>query len=85
MTDRQLFQKLLFHSAIGAGLGGLFSSALLLNIQHAFDLVQSSEAPVMTMIVLIAGCCVYFAFGATITGFYFILTENEPDGRSPFS
>lgn len=86
MNDRQLFQKLLFHSAIGAGLGGLFSSALLiLNIQRVLDVVQGSVSPVTTMIILIAGSCVYFAFGATITGFHFILSENEPDGRSPFS
>jgi hypothetical protein len=37
------------------------------------DVVQSSVAPKTTMIILIGGCCTHFAFGATITGFHFIL------------
>jgi hypothetical protein len=83
MNDRQLFRKLLLHFAIGATLGGIFSGVLLiLNIQHVLDVVQSSVAPKTTMIILIAGCCTYFAFGATITGFHFILMDNDPEGRS---
>ena len=83
MNDRQLFRKLLLHFAIGATLGGIFSSVvLILNIQHVLDVVQSSVAPKTTMIILIGGCCTYFAFGATITGFHFILMDNDPDGRS---
>jgi hypothetical protein len=83
MNDRQLFQKLLLHFAIGATLGGIFSGVLLiLNIQHLLDVVQSSVAPETTVIILIGGCCTHFAFGATITGFHFILMDNDPDGRS---
>jgi hypothetical protein len=83
MNDRQLFRKLVLHFAIGATLGGIFSGVLLiLNIQHVLDVVQSSVAPKTTMIILIGGCCTYFAFGATITGFNFILMDNDPDGRS---
>jgi hypothetical protein len=79
MKDRQLFRKLLLHFAIGATLGGIFSGVLLiLNIQHVLDVVQSSVAPKTTMIILIGGCCTYFAFGATITGFHFILMDNDP-------
>jgi hypothetical protein len=83
MNDRQLFRKLLLHFAIGATLGGIFSGVLLiLNIQHVLDMVQSSVAPKTTMIMLIGGCCTYFAFGATITGFHFILMDSDPNGRS---
>jgi hypothetical protein len=83
MNDRQLFRKLLLHFALGATLGGIFSGVpLILNIQHVLDVVQSSVAPKTTMIILIGGCCTYFAFGSTITGFHFILMGNDPDGRS---
>lgn len=83
MNDRQLFRKLLLHFAIGATLGAIFSGVLLiLNIQHVLDVVQSSVAPKTTMIILIGGCCTYFAFGATITGFHFVLMDNDHDGRS---
>ena len=86
MNDRQLLRKLLLQSAIGAGLGGLFSGALLaLNIQHVLDVVQGSAAPKTIMIILIGGCCAQFALGATITGFHFILMESGIDGRSPSS
>ena len=83
MNDRQLFRKLLLHFAIGATLGGIFSGVLLiLDIQHVLDVVQSSVAPKTTMIILIGGCCTYFAFGATITGFHFVLMDNDHGGRS---
>jgi hypothetical protein len=83
MSDRQLLRKLLFHFAIGAALGGIFSAALLiLNIQHLWDVIQGSVAPRTTMIILIGGCCSYFAFGATITGFHFVLADSDPKGRS---
>jgi hypothetical protein len=83
MSDRQLLRKLLLHFAIGAALGGIFSAALLiLNIQHLWDVIQGSVAPRTTMIILIGGCCGYFAFGATITGFHFVLMDSDPKGRS---
>jgi hypothetical protein len=83
MTDRQLFRKLLVHFAIGAALGGVFSGALLIfNIQHVLDVVQSSVAPKTTMIILIGTSCAYFAFGATITGFYFIVTGDDERSRA---
>jgi hypothetical protein len=83
MNDRQLFRKLLPHFAIGAVLGGIFSGVLLtLNIQHVLDVVLGGVAPKTTMIILIGGCCIYFGFGATITGFHFVLMDDDPDRRS---
>jgi uncharacterized membrane protein YccC len=83
MNDRQLFRKLLVHFAIGAIVGGIFSGVILiLNIHHVLDMVQTSVAPKTTMIILVGGCCTYFAFGATITGFHFVLMDNDTDGRT---
>lgn len=83
MTDRQLFRRLLPHGAIGAALGAAFATVFLMgNMRQSLDLVQSSVAPLTTMIILIVACCAYFAFGAAITGFHFILMENDPDVRT---
>lgn len=82
MTDRQLFRKLLPHGAIGAAPGAVFAGIFLLtNVRQSLDLIQNSVAPKTTTIILIVGCCAYFAFGAAITGFHFILMEIDPDGR----
>jgi len=79
MNDRLLFRKLLQHSLMGAALGGVFSSVVLaFNIHHALDVVHSSAAPWTLMIILTAGSCLYFAFGAAITGFHFVIMEGDP-------
>jgi len=79
MNDRLLFRKLLQHSLMGAALGGMFASVMLaLNIHHALDFVHSSAAPWTVTTILIAGSCLYFAFGAAITGFHFVIMEGDP-------
>lgn len=77
MSDHQLFERLLPHSFMGAALGGAFACSLLaLNVERLWDMVQSSSAPTTMGIILIGGCSFYFAFGATITGFQFVLMDD---------
>jgi hypothetical protein len=48
---------------------------MFLNIARACDLVLGSATPLMTAIVIVGGSCVYFAFGAAVTGFHFIFMD----------
>ncbi|KAA0073988.1 hypothetical protein [Tardiphaga sp. P9-11] len=76
MTDQQLLHKILVHCAMGAFLGCTFSGTMMfLNIARACDLVLGSATPLMTAIVIVGGSCVYFAFGAAVTGFHFIFMD----------
>jgi hypothetical protein len=80
MSDRILFRKLLHHFLMGAALGGVFFGAVLvLNENRAFHLAQDVASSWTNAIILLIGCCTYFAFGATITGFHFVVTEDDTD------
>ena len=83
MTDRQMFRNLWPHAAIGAALGAVFAGIFLMtNARHSLDLIENSVAPQTTLIILIGASCAYLAFGATITGLYFVLMEINPERRS---
>jgi hypothetical protein len=78
MTDRQLLQSLMIDFAVGAALGGVFAGFLLFfHVQHLFDAIQSSDAPKIFSAILVAGCSVYFGFGAVVTGFHFAVMGDE--------
>ncbi len=74
MSDRQLFTQVAWHFAMGAALGAIFITVLLiLNVQHLFDTVMNSSSPVTCLIALGLGVSAQFAFGAAITGFHLII------------
>ena len=78
MSERDLFHRVAVHFVMGAALGALFMAALLvLNVQAISDVVLRSTSPVVATIILVSGVCVYFAFGAAITGFHFLLAEED--------
>jgi hypothetical protein len=77
MSDRQLFQQVLRHFAMGSSIGPVFAAALFaLNAREIFDVVLNSSAP--TLVILVLGFSSYFGFGAAITGFVFIVMNRDP-------
>jgi uncharacterized membrane protein YccC len=82
MSERELFRHVALHFVMGATLGALFMAALLvLNIHSISDVVLHGTNPIVAIIILVTGASVYFAFGAAITGFHFvIMDEDHPDG-----
>ena len=79
MSDRQLFQQVLRHFAMGSSIGPVFAAALFaLNAREIFDVVLNSSAPITTLVILVLGFSSYFGFGAAITGFVFIVMDRDP-------
>ena len=77
MSDRQLFQQVLRHFAVGSSIGPVFAAALFaLNAREIVDVVHNSSAP--TLVILVLGFSSYFGFGAAITGFVFIVMDRDP-------
>ena len=77
MSDRQLFQQVLRHFAMGSSIGPVFAAALFaLNAREIVDVVLNSSAP--TLVILVLGFSSYFGFGAAITGFVFIVMDRDP-------
>jgi hypothetical protein len=48
------------------------------NCQHLRDIITGSPAPLVLSGVFTGGLSIYLAFGATLTGFLFILKEGDP-------
>ena len=77
MSDRQLFQQVLRHFAMGSSIGPVFAAALFaLNAREIVDVVLNSSGP--TLVILVLGFSSYFGFGAAITGFVFIVMNRDP-------
>jgi hypothetical protein len=82
MSDRKLLQELALHLVMGASLGAVFAVVLLtFNAEHLLDVILHSSAPAITLVVFVFGVSVYFGFGAAITGFHFVIMENDFDRR----
>jgi hypothetical protein len=78
MSERELFRQVACHFAMGAALGALFiASLLVLNVQNILDVVRSSTSPIVVTVILVTGASVYFAFGAAITGFHFLIVDDD--------
>jgi nitrate reductase gamma subunit len=79
MSDQQLFQQVLRHFAMGSSIGLIFSAALFaLNARREIvDIVLNSSAPTTTLIILLFGISSCFGFGAAITGFVFIVMDED--------
>jgi len=63
---------------MGGALGMTLALVLLAsNCQHLRDIIADSPAPYVLSSVFIGGLSIYLAFGAAVTGFLFILQEEE--------
>jgi hypothetical protein len=82
MNDRKLLQAVTFHLVMGAALGAIFAVLLLaVDAQHLLHVILHSTAPTQTLIVFVSFISMYFGFGAAITGFHFVISENNFSAR----
>jgi hypothetical protein len=81
MSDRELFRAVVPHFAIGAILGAIFMALLLvIQVNRFSDVVLNSSNPIVVTSILMIGAALYFAFGAAITGFHFVITADPRRG-----
>jgi uncharacterized membrane protein YccC len=78
MSERELFRRVALHFVMGATLGALLVVALLaLNIHSISDVVLGGTNPIAATAILVTGASMYFAFGAAITGFHFVIMDDD--------
>lgn len=76
--DRQLARQLAGHLATGTILGGGFAFWLMhMNVHCLADVIDRSEGPLIVRTLFVIGSAAYFAFGATLTGFLMLLSEDR--------
>ena len=82
MNDRKLLQEVAFHLMMGAALGAIFAILLLaFDAQHLLHVILHGTAPTPTLIVFVSFLSMYFGFGAAITGFHFVISDDNFDRR----
>jgi len=82
MNDRWLFRQVALHLLMGGALGAVFAAVLLAsNAQHLLQIIQHGSAPITTLIIFVSGISTYFGFGAALTGFHFVIMDDNPDRR----
>ena len=82
MNDRKLLQEVSFHLMMGAALGAIFATLLLaFDAQHLLHVIQHGTAPTLTLIVFVSFISMYFGFGAAITGFHFVISDDNLNRR----
>ena len=69
--------RLCCHFAMGAALGALFAAALFVSDSQIVRMILHSEAPHLTTAVVVGSVMAYCGFGATLSGFLFIVTEER--------
>jgi hypothetical protein len=83
MSDRELFRNVALNFLMGATLGALFITLLLaLNVQNIAQMVLHGTTPVAATVILLIGASVYFAFAAAITGFHFVIMDENNQSDS---
>uniref|UniRef100_Q07LB6 Uncharacterized protein n=1 Tax=Rhodopseudomonas palustris (strain BisA53) TaxID=316055 RepID=Q07LB6_RHOP5 len=76
-NERRLLRQLAGHLMMGASLGALLALWLLeTNFQRLFDVIAGSEAPIIMHAVFVTGLAAHFAFGAALTAFLMIGSED---------
>jgi hypothetical protein len=78
MSDRQIFQ--LRHFSRGSSIGPIFVAAMFA-LNARFEIVLNSGSPMTTLVILVLGASSYCGFGAAITGFGFIVMDEDTRKR----
>lgn len=72
-----LYANLASHLAMGACLGAMFALTLIVsNTANIFDMMTRAPSPQGTVAIFVGATSLFFAVGATITGFIFIQVEK---------
>ena len=72
-----LRSRLCCQFAMGAALGALLAAALFASDSAISRMILHSEAPQLTAAVVVASVIAYCGIGATLSGFFFIITEDR--------
>jgi uncharacterized integral membrane protein len=79
-SDLRLLRAVAGQFLMGAIMGALFVGAIMLvNVEIVAAIINGSAFPIATTAVIFAGPMLYFAFGAGITGFLFLVSDGIPD------
>jgi hypothetical protein len=75
--ERRLLRQLAGHLAMGVALGSCFALGLLLSNAHGItSAIDGSEAPAIMRTIFVIGLAAHFGFGAALTGFLMLLSED---------
>lgn len=75
-TDLHLLRAVAGQFLMGAMLGALFIGVLMaVDARGIMTMVSAATYPQVTMAIISAGSILYFAFGAAITGFIFLVSD----------
>jgi hypothetical protein len=77
-TSRVLARKLIGHAAIGVVMGGALALWLLMRELDLNRMILDGSAPEAAELAVVASLTSLFAIGAGISGFVFMLFDNEP-------
>jgi hypothetical protein len=77
IRPRVLARKLMGHAAIGAGMGGALALWILLRELDLYRMTLDGSAPEATGLIISASLVSLLAVGAGISGFVFMLFEDE--------
>jgi hypothetical protein len=84
-SDIRLLRGVAAQFLMGGVMGALFAGVILLANLWRIALIADTQFPLATLIIFCAGSVLYFAFGAGITGFLFLVSDGFPDERDPAS
>jgi hypothetical protein len=79
-SDHRLLRAVAAQFLMGGIMGALFVGAILLtDIFNVGATIAASPFPMTTLVIICVGPVLYFAFGAAITGFLFLVADGVPD------
>jgi hypothetical protein len=85
-ADYRLLRGVAGQFVMGAVLGALFVGVIILaDMQGVGAAIAAANFPLATLAIFCVGPVLYFAFGAAITGFLFLVSDGVPDERDPAS
>lgn len=75
-TDLHLLRAVAGQFLMGAMIGALFIGVLVISDARGIaTMAAATTYPEITMAIISAGSILYFAFGAAITGFIFLVSD----------
>jgi hypothetical protein len=77
-TSRVLARKLISHAAVGVVMGGALALWLLVRELDLNRMILDGSPPEAAELAVVASLTALFAIGAGISGFVFMLFDNEP-------
>jgi hypothetical protein len=81
-SDYRLLRGVAVQFLMGGIMGALFVGVILLtDIGDVGEAIVDAGLPTATLVILCIGPVLYFAFGAAITGFLFLVSDGVPEQK----